>query len=377
MILYFGGALLVFSGGSIVCHVYEICKWNLSREKALLFRFHLYQHACLPFIVPLFVLSTTLSFTWTFPVPWTVFGTLIFCSLEVVYMYLYLSRRFAGKTSLQSREIINVIIVLCSILIPFAGYLPLSTAIYLNLTGWKQFGMVLFNAVVRMFVGGAIEHLCLRLKISSFTYIAMMLLCDNLYLVHAATQMSKSALNATLVLPPIANLIGNLSELIYVVYFLKKSKHHQMVQLISLAIRDLLTISTSVGVTLVFSTVWYFRKYDYFMVDSISLPELNRALELSIINFVLEIIVFIFVHKMIRKIFRISFLDLAQAYCSSVGSFEFFGLCSGTITYMCVFLMYHLGADYYFRFEWMLGGEGGDSQWCIKRQMNGTSCYYY
>ena len=109
----------------------------------------------------------------------------------------------------------------------------------------------------------------------------------------------------------------------------------------------------SVGVTGIICSIWYFNRFDYYMIDVATDKAIRNAALMSILDFVLELIVFIIFDRMVFTVWKVSLFDLGQAYIRSIGRAETYFLICGFCCYLFMFMNYHYGCDYFFTFEWM------------------------
>ena len=159
---------------------------------------------------------------------------------------------------------------------------------------------------------------------------------------------------------------------------MKDDKKGQSLQLIALVLREIIELSTSIGVTLLFGIMWMFNRRGYYMLDSFTTSDFQQAFITSALNFVWEGFSLLVCEKIVARVFRVSLLDLAQAYVGTVGRFEFFAMIWGSTLYIMIFFSYHQGTDFYFKFEWMEPSKVGNSKWCVERQNENPpqSCFY-
>jgi len=160
-----------------------------------------------------------------------------------------------------------------------------------------------------------------------------------------------------------------------ILHFSKNNKEGQTMQIVALSIREVIEQVTSLGVSLVLGSSWLTHKEDFFMIDNLTKKQLERAITMSIVDFFLELIVMIGFSRMVLKVWGLTPLDLAQAFCAAIGRLEFFGLVAGCTALILACLQYHFGSDYYFQFYWLAEGMRNNPEFCENLQAVGESCY--
>ena len=120
------------------------------------------------------------------------------------------------------------------------------------------------------------------------------------------------------------------------------------------------------------------------MIDVASNEAIRNAALMSVLDFFLELAVFIIFDRMIYKVWKVSLFDLGQAYIRLIGKAETFCLVCGFVVYSFMFMNYHYGCDYFMNFEWMTEENlaiaelnDGSPTWCDIMQSEGFSCYSY
>ena len=146
--------------------------------------------------------------------------------------------------------------------------------------------------------------------------------------------------------------------------------------------RELVEIVVSIGVMTVFSSIWYFNRFDFYLIDVVSEEAVRNAWTMALIDFFSEVIVFVILGRMVYSMWKVSLFDLAQAFIRSIGRFEMFALTGISIMYIFQVMNYHYGCDYFFNFEWMTeenlaiaAQNDGTPSWCEIMQSYGMSCY--
>jgi hypothetical protein len=149
-----------------------------------------------------------------------------------------------------------------------------------------------------------------------------------------------------------------------------------------IALREFIEMLVSVGVMTVFTAIYYFNRWDYYMIDVASKTAFRNAWLTAGADFATELLVYLVFDRMVYRLWKVSLLDLAQAYIRSIGKFEMYALTSCCVMYIFLFMNYHFGCDYFFNFEWMteenleIASAGGTTKsWCDLRQEMGVSCY--
>ena len=300
-----------------------------------------------------------------------------FTPVQCISIFAYLQRYHREKCA-SLKEMKHVLVVLQFLLLPLILYLPFSTSFYLALKGFPQLAFVAASAFLRVGVTSAIEYVATstRLKVSDFTVITALSIVDLCYETQASTLLSKADFYMTLALPPVLDAVGNVVTLVYVLVYLRGNQAQQVSQLIALAIREFVEVSTSIGVMGVFTSAWYFNKPHFFMIDVTTLKELRQGLLTSLFNFLSELVGLLIFDRVVYKVFRVSLIGLGVAFISTVGRIEFFAICAGCTMYTMFFLVYHAGSDYYFKFEWTKEENKNDPHWCDVKQQSDLSCFY-
>lgn len=299
------------------------------------------------------------------------------CPAIVIFVFTYLHRCHREKAA-SLTEMKNTLTIILVLLIPLGIYLPFSTSFYLALDGYPQLAFVAFSAALRggVVFGMEIMATSTRWKISDFSLIAMLLLLELFYETYSSTLLSKADFYATLALPPLFDAVGNVFIVVYILVYLKGNQEQQVVQLIALALREFIEVSSSIGVMGIFAAAWQFNKPNYFMIDVTTSEELRRGLLTSFLSFLSEIIGLFIFDRVVHKVFRVSLVELGVAFVSTVGHIEFFCVCTGATMYILFVLVYHAGSDFYFRFEWMKKENDNDPLWCDLKQQSQSSCFY-
>ena len=294
-----------------------------------------------------------------------------------IFTFAYL-QRYHKEKSASLTEMKHILAILQFLLVPLGLYLPFSTSFYLALVGYPQLAFVAASAALRVGITAGIEYVATstRCKVSDFALIVALLLVDLFYETQASTLLSKADFYMTLALPPVLDVVGNVATLIYILVHLKGNQSQQVIQLIALAIREFVEVSTSIGVMGVFASAWYFNKPHFYMIDVTTWKELRQGLLTSFFNFLSELIGLLLVDRVVYKVFRVSLVGLGVAFVSTVGHLEFLGICVGCTSYIVFFLVYHAGSDYYFKFEWMKEENKNDPSWCDLNQQSRSSCFY-
>ncbi|GMH93897.1 hypothetical protein TL16_g12751 [Triparma laevis f. inornata] len=370
IILFFGSQLLM-GVCSAAFKVFLICE-DLPYREAHLYRAKFAIATYLALAIPVFIVFWAVSFKIIFPVPWAVLVTLFFTPLCVVVTYFFVKYTCKNpKHLIQPNEFKRFLLIVIFV-IPFVAILPLSTGFYILLKGYKQLALVTALSSMRFLEVFGIEWLGLG-KVNELTILVLELVIDVFYETHAATLFSGADLGITLAFPPLLDLLGNLGTMAYIYYFQRHDKNAQTLSLIALATREIVEISTSLGVTVVFGSIWLFRKEHYFMIDTVEQHELERAFTMSLIDFLTEIVVLLLFDRVVYSVWRVHLYDLAQAFARAIGFYELFGMICGCVIFILTFLMYHFGGDYFMNFEWM---EMDDFDgWCAAMQRNASSCY--
>ena len=287
-------------------------------------------------------------------------------------IYKYLKSQYPHEVC-SWKEMKWVIIVLCWI-IPYVAFLPLSTGLYLTLSGYWQFGLVMVQGGFRWVIICGIEYLGEN-RVSQLTILVFELVCDMFYETHAASQMAAADLGITLACQPVMDLLGNCWTMYYILRFAKDNKKAQTLMLIALSVREVVELVTSLGVSLVLGCAWFTHYEDFFMIDTLTAEQLQRAIKMSALDFSTEFLVLYIFSKLVQKVWGLTVLDLAQSFCAAIGRLEFFGLVAGCTTFILMFLQYHFGTDYFFQFLWLQEGMSNNSTFCEVLQDAGKSCF--
>ena len=115
-----------------------------------------------------------------------------------------------------------VIILVCWV-IPFVSCLPLSTGLYLQLTGYWQFALVMDQGVYRTVTLSGIKFLG-EGRVSPLTILVLKLVCDVFFETHAASQMAAADLGITLACQPVMDILGNCWTMFAILHFSKKTR---------------------------------------------------------------------------------------------------------------------------------------------------------
>ena len=218
-----------------------------------------------------------------------------------------------------------------------------------------------------------------RLSVKSFVYIG--LIVDLMYETYSRTLFVGAKSGAALALPPLMDFCGNLGSMA-IIWLVPVNPATQFAFLVSLAMREFMELISSLGTMTVISSVWYFNRFDYYVIDVASEEAIRNTCLMSIFDFFSELAVLFVFDRMVHKVWEVSLIDLAQAFIRSTGRWEMFFLtCSCTI-YMFMFGNYHYGSDYFFNFEWMTEEnlliaemDDGTPTFCDILQEQGKSCY--
>ena len=179
------------------------------------------------------------------------------------------------------------------------------------------------------------------------------------------------------------DLGGNIGTILFI-WFFPISQGTQLAFLVALGIRELVEMLVSIGVMTAVTGIFYFNRFDYYIIDVVSDADFRNAWIMALIDFGGELVVFIILDRMVYRVWKLSLFDLAQAYIRSIGNFEIFSLtCTSTI-YIFLFMNYHYGCDYFWYFEWLTeenlaiaARNNGTISWCEMLQNDGFSCYNF
>eukprot|EP00519_Triparma_laevis_P000844 CAMPEP_0182508240 /NCGR_PEP_ID=MMETSP1321-20130603/24625_1 /TAXON_ID=91990 /ORGANISM="Bolidomonas sp., Strain RCC1657" /LENGTH=964 /DNA_ID=CAMNT_0024714283 /DNA_START=132 /DNA_END=3023 /DNA_ORIENTATION=+ len=356
IILFFGSQLLM-GVCSAAFKVFLICD-DLPKWEAMVYRLKFAVAVYVALSVPTFIVFWSISFTVIFPVPWAVLVTLLFTPSCVICAYYFVKSTCSNPRHLITKKEFKRFLLIVIFVIPFVAVLPLSTGFYMVLDGYKQLGLVTVIGGLRFVEVLGIERLGLG-KVNELTILVLEMVVDVFYETHAATLFSGADLGITLAFPPLLDLMGNVSTMGYIYYYQRNDKNAQTLSLIALATREIVEISTSLGVTFVFGSIWLFRSSHFFMIDAVKLEELERAFTMSVIDFCTEVVVLLLFDRLVYQVWRVHLYDLAQAFASAIGFYELFGMICGCVIFILTFLMYHFGGDFFMNFEW-LEGRGGE-----------------
>ena len=299
------------------------------------------------------------------------------CPTVLIFIFAYMHRYYKEKCA-SLTEMKHMLAIIVSFLIPLGLYLPFSTSFYLALTGFPQLAFVAASAALRVGITAGIERVATstRCKVSDFSCIILLVIVDLFYETQASTLLSKADYYMTLALPPVLDAVGNVFTLVYIIVYLEGKQSQQVIQLIALAIREFIEVSTSIGVIGVFASAWKFNKLNFYMIDITKWEELRQGLLMSFFNFLSELIGLLIFDRVVYKVFRVSLIGLGITFVSTVGFVEFFSMALGATEYIVFFLVYHAGSDYYFKFEWMKKENENDPSWCDLKQQSHSSCFY-
>ena len=87
-------------------------------------------------------------------------------------------------------------------------------------------------------------------------------------------------------MPAIMDLGGNISAMAYI-WISPVSQGTQFAYLVALAIREFIEMVASIGVVGVTGSIWYFNRFDYFMIDVATDEAIRNAALMSIGDFAL------------------------------------------------------------------------------------------
>ena len=368
--LAYAGCNFMTSLFSVAFKLCFICAKKPTKEAAILrFKIHNITYAAL--VVPFLMITYPLANTVAFPVPWNIICLVLFVPSGSFVAWLYLRLTFPNETLMSKKEFVSFIKIIACIL-PFILIVPMSTGLYTETEGLVQTAVITGLGLLREAELLMVEKLGYK-KVSELTLIVLSLIVDVFYETQMIMLMSKAKLTLTLVLPPVFDLLGNLASFYWIYHYLREDKAAQTLSLVTLAVRELIEIFASVGVTLVVSGAWYFNRSSFYMIDSITEEQLVRTFYMALVDLFAEVFVFWIFNKIVFKVYRVRMLDLVAAFSRSIGTFEFFAVICGCVTLNFAILLYHLGSDYYFRFRWM-EEEGAD--WCEVRQRKQQSCFF-
>ena len=301
--------------------------------------------------------------------------------IPIVLGYQYL--KSINSTQIPDSASLKKLIVVVIIASAFIGFLPLTTGLYMTLSPEIQPLLIIGIALYRIITCHLIKYIGFKSgkSLSKKTVICMVLVIDITYEVYSSTLLSGAKSGIALALPPLMDLGGNVGVMAYVWLF-PVSHGTQFAFLVSLALREMVEMIASAGVTSIVCSIWYFNKQDFYMIDVVSDEALRNAVLMALFDFVSELTAFVIFDRMIYKVWKVSLFDLGQAYIRSIGETETYFLLSGFTMYMFMFMSYHNGCDYFFNFEWMNAenlaiGINGTLTFCDVMQSEGYSCYSY
>ena len=374
---------LAFAGGSVFFKISGICE-GLTRREALILRVKVYLLSVGSWLLCQMMFLFPLQIFWIYPLPWiTILSPNITVLLPLLVTYKYLKNRY--KTQVPSaRSLLNIAIMLL-ITSAFVAALPLTTGAYMFLSKTWQPAIIVVVGGYRTACGFLIEYIGFnsRTKVDIRTVILMGLIVDLVYEVYASTLLTGAKSGISLVLPAIMDLGGNISLMVYIWIF-PVSQGTQFAFLVALALREMVEMVASAGVMGIICSIWYFNRYDYYMMDVATDIAIRNAALMSVGDFFMELTVFVIFDRMVNKLWKVSLLDLGQAYVRSIGKAETYCLVCGFSCYLFMFMNYHYGCDYFFDFEWMTEENlaiaelnDGSPTWCDIMQGGGFSCYSY
>jgi len=377
---------LGFAGVSIFFNLGDICEGLTGRE-ALVLRSKSYLLTTgIWVMVTYFVFVLPSNLLWVSPAPWVaMLQTNVTILIPLIVGYKYLKSHY--PTHVPSFEELKRLLVLVVIDGIFIGILPLSIGLYMTLDKWQP-ALVVGIGVYRVLSTAAIEKIALGTKngnkgISTGSFIVFMLVIDMMYETYACSLLAGAKSGYALALPPMMDLGGNIGAMAFL-WLYPVSPGTQFAFLVSLALREMVEMMVSIGVMTVFTGIYYFNRYDFYMIDVVLSEAFRNAWLMAISDFIGELIVFVILERMVYKTRKVSLFDLGQAYIRSIGKFEMFSLTACSVMYILMFMNYHMGCDYFFNFEWMTeenlaiaARNNRTVSWCELLQNDGFSCYNY
>ena len=313
----------------------------------------------------------TLGVFWVHPVPFS-HGIVICCApIAGTFLFAYAWFRYPKKYRLPPGQYFRIFIGIV-VLSSFYILIPASIAPYLWLTGFEQFSLALLIGTMRCVYGFIFEFVASELDVR-FQLIGLLTI-NVLYETYSNILFTGATSTATLVLPPIMDFLGNLVSMIYI-YYAVLSPQKQLMYLIELSFREVVELVSSVGSMVNIVIVWWLRREDYYMLDSLSKEKLWGAVYASFTDFVAELVVLVIFYRVVQKIFKFRVLDLTQSVASFIGYVEFFALLMSINSIIFSFFMYQAGNDWYLNFDWLKEENIDNGKWCQTLRELELSCY--
>ena len=219
-------------------------------------------------------------------------------------------------------------------------------------------------------------------KVSIQSYLLIIVIVDLMYEIQTRALLTGAKSTYSLILPTVMELSGNICAVTFV-WLYPSSPSYVYRSLTIIALRELMEVVTSLGVMTVVSGIYYFNRFDYFMIDVITPEAFRNAWIMACSSSVIDVVLLIILDFVVRKVWKgLSLFDLGLSFLSAIGLWRIFLVFFCCIGYIFGFMNYHFGCDYFFRFEWMTeenlaiaDRNDGTPSWCEIRQMEGKSCY--
>jgi hypothetical protein len=344
-------------------------------EEKRLFLRHCAVNSCRVVIISYIVSFLPLPVSIVYPFPWFYsIGPIIVIPLVTVFVKRSIDKigeHIIGYTSQQ----IKLVIVHAFVIFGTLVFLPFLPAFYESgTTTLHQLKIIGAFSIYRVALTSWHEWACIGVMSDVFVVYFT-------FIIDASFETSFILLGGSatsiwsLIVPPFFDLMGNIGAICYIYYFVK-GRRQATILIASLTLREVVEVSTKIGITVAYATVWLTRRTEFYMIDVVPAEKLVRTITVTIITSVLECVFMYFVSRLIWAKWRISVLQFASNVMFSTGIYYWVLPLLADITYFLAFLQYDLGSDYFMNFAWVLHSEelsGGT--WCEELQNIGKSCY--
>ena len=158
----------------------------------------------------------------------------------------------------------------------FVGALPLTTGAYMTLNKTWQIVLVAGIGVYRVACITSIKKVGLGSDVSIIAIVTLMIMVDFAYEIHASSLLAGAKSGIALVLPALMDLGGNMFVMTKI-WLNPISPGNQFRVLVAIALREMAEMAVSVGVMSGYTGIYFFNRYDFYMLDVVSYEAFRNA----------------------------------------------------------------------------------------------------